>query len=70
MTVRSIEPFECHLPLMQGYYVVHSNRSPLRKVGELAKRWLIEEAQATALENKRQDSVLDSTGRCNTLETA
>ena len=65
-----IEPFECHLPLMQGYYVVHSNRSPLRKVGELAKRWLIEEAQATALENKRQDSVLDSTGRCNTLETA
>ena len=51
-----IEPFECPLPLMQGYYVVHSNRLALRKVAGLVKQWLIEEARATVLENQCQVS--------------
>lgn len=46
-----MEPFECPLPLTQGYYIVHSNRWPLREVAELVKQWLIEEAQATRLES-------------------
>lgn len=46
-----IEPFECSLPLKQGYYLVHSNRLALRNVAVLVKQWLIEEAQATVLES-------------------
>ncbi len=47
-----IEPFECPLPLTQGFYIVHPNREALRKVVWFVKQWLIEEAQATALDLK------------------
>ncbi|MDN0074131.1 hypothetical protein QU481_04415 [Crenobacter sp. SG2303] len=36
-----IEPFACRLPLTQGYYLVHSHRTPLRPAAQRLKAWLI-----------------------------
>lgn len=40
-----VEPFERHLSLANGYYVVHHSKLALRPAATLVKRWLIDEAR-------------------------
>ena len=39
-----IEPFQCHLSLGNGYYVVHHSKTTLSSAAMRVKQWLLEEA--------------------------